>query len=92
MSQILARVRALVALGDVRVSAHGYEDLAVDHVLVHEAVDGLATAVVVEEYLEFPKGPCVLVLERDRTGKPVHVLWGIPKGQGQMRQNGASHG
>jgi len=44
-------------------------------------VDGLATAIVVEEYPEFSKGPCVLVLEQDKMGEPIHVVWGIPKGQ-----------
>ena len=29
---------------------------------------------------EFPKGPSMLVLEHDKTGKPIHVVWGIPKG------------
>ena len=81
MSQTLEQVRALVALGEVRVSVHGYEELAADQVLVHEVVDGLAAAVVIEDYPEFPKGPCVLVLEQDKTGKPVHVVWGIPGGQ-----------
>lgn len=38
-------------------------------------------AVVVEEYLNFPKGPCVLFLQKDRAGEPLHVVGGIPKGQ-----------
>ena len=59
MSQTLERVRALVARGEVQVSAHGYEELAADQILVHEVVDGLGQAVVVEDYPEFPKGPCV---------------------------------
>lgn len=81
MSQTLEQVQALVAQGDVRVSAHGYEELAADQILVHEVVDGLTTAVVVEDYPEFSKGPCVLVLEQDKAGQPMHVVWGIPKGQ-----------
>jgi hypothetical protein len=35
---------------------------------------------VVEEYPDYPKGSCILVLQQDKAGKPVHVLWGIPKG------------
>ena len=80
MSQTLEHVRALVARGEVRVSAHGYEELAADQILAREVVDGLNAAVVVEDYPDFQKGPCVLVLQQDKTGKPVHVVWGIPKG------------
>ncbi len=81
MSQTLEQVRALVARGEVRVSVHGYEELAADHVRVRDVIDGLAGAVVVEDYPEYQKGPCVLVLEHDKAGQPIHVVWGIPFGQ-----------
>ena len=70
----------LVARGEVRVSAHGYDELAADHVAVREVVDGLASAVPLEGYPDYPKGPCVLVLEHDKAGQPIHVVWGIPRG------------
>jgi hypothetical protein len=81
LSKTLAAVRALVARGDIRVSAHGYDELAADGIQVREIVGGLDAAVVVEDYPDYPKGPCVLVLEQDRAGRPIHVVWGIPAGQ-----------
>lgn len=56
MSKTLEQVRALVACGKVRVSLHGYEELAADRVHVHDIIDGLETAVVVEDYSNYPKG------------------------------------
>jgi len=77
---ILAHIQALVIGGEVRVSEHGYDELAADRIRVRDAVDGVRNAQVVEEYPEYPKGPCVLVLEKDGDGKPIHVVWGIPRG------------
>jgi hypothetical protein len=65
----------------MRVSLHKYEELAAEDILVADVVGGLDGAVVVEDYPTYPKGPCVLVLERDGQGQPVHVVWGIPAGQ-----------
>ena len=80
MSELLAQIQALVAKGEVRISAHGYDELAADHILVKDAVLGLRAAQIIEEYPDYPKGPCVLVLERDSGGDPIHVVWGIPRG------------
>ena len=80
MSATLEQVRTLVARGDVRVSVHGYEELAEDNIGVHDIVDGLAAAMVIEDYPDYAKGPCVLVLERDHANQPIHVVWGIAAG------------
>jgi hypothetical protein len=81
MSDTLERIKALVAGGEVRISDHGYDELAADGLLGRDLVAGVPAAELVEDYPEFPKGPCVLVLEHDRGGHPVHAVWGIPKGQ-----------
>jgi hypothetical protein len=48
---------------------------------VRDIVADVFNGRLVEDYPGFPKGPCVLVLQKDRNGDPIHVVWGIPKGQ-----------
>jgi Domain of unknown function (DUF4258) len=81
MSQILAEIRDLVSRGDVRISDHGYTELALDDISAMEVVQGLKDAMVVEDYPDYPKGRCVLVLQKDSSGDPIHAVWGIPKGK-----------
>ena len=80
MSKTLSAVISLVARRDVRISSHGYDELAADNIFVREVISSVADAQLVEDYPDYPKGPCVLVLQRDRKGTPIHVIWGIPKG------------
>ena len=80
MSMTFDRVGALVTRGEVRVSDHGYDEMADDDILVRDVLAGVNEGVVVEDYPAYPKGPCVLVLQRDFEQQPIHVVWGIPKG------------
>jgi hypothetical protein len=82
VSDTLERIRELVAAGKGRVSEHGFRELKEDAIQLANTLQGLATARVVEEYPDYHKGPCVLVLQRDAKGKPVHVLWGMSKAHG----------
>lgn len=59
MSHVLERVQALAERGELRVSLHGYEELAADGIRVRDVVEGLGVAVVIEEYADYAKGPCV---------------------------------
>jgi len=81
MSDTLARIIELVGQNNVVISNHGYDELAADNISVREIVSGVSKAVVVEDYPEYPKGPCVLTLQEDKEGNPIHVVWGIPKGR-----------
>ena len=79
MSQTLLLIRELVARREVPISDHGYDELAEDDILVSDIVSGVTDAVVIEDYPEYHKGPCVLVLQWDYQDHPIHVVWGIPR-------------
>ena len=80
MTEFVENVQALIREGNVRISEHGYDELVEDGITAREALDGIQDAMVVEEYPDYPKGPCVLLLQKDAEGAPIHVVWGIPKG------------
>src|SRR5436190_22613686 len=80
MSQTLQLVQELVARGEIRISEHGYDELAADDISVEHVLYGVAEADLVEDYPEYFRGPSVLVLQKDPNGLPVHIVWGIPKG------------
>ena len=58
-----------------------YRQFAADEIRARDVVEGLAKAVLIEDYPDYPRGPCCLVLQRDGAGQPIHVVWGIPAGQ-----------
>ena len=79
MSETFQDVKKLVAKGNIKISEHGYDELAEDGIFVKDIIAGVNNGILIEDYPEYPKGPCSLILQRDRDKKPVHVVWGIPR-------------
>jgi hypothetical protein len=78
LSDAFAHIRVLVARGVVRISDHGYDELANDGISVTDVLASVGSAVVVEDYPDAMRGPSVLVLQWDELRRPVHVVWAIP--------------
>ena len=81
MSDTLERVQRLATLGEIRISLHGYDELAADGIRVRDVIAGLPGAALIEDYPSYSKGPCVLVLQRDGSDRPLHLAWGIAAGR-----------
>lgn len=80
MNESWVRIQRLIQRGEVQISDHGYDELAADGIFVRDVMATAADAIVVEDYPDYPKGPSVLVLQKDRAGRAIHVVWGIPRG------------
>lgn len=77
MSDTLKLIQDQVRAHSVRISEHGRDELVADSIRLRDVLDGVNEARVVEDYPTYIKGPSVLCLQHDGTGRPIHVLWGI---------------
>lgn len=80
MEEFLVQIKKLIESGQIRISEHGYDELSDDNIFVSDLLNGINESITVEFYPKYPKGKCILVLQKDEGGQPVHVLWGIPAG------------
>ena len=84
MSETLARIRALVAGGTWRPTHHALRRIQERDLLLQDALDGLETGELVEDYPGDPRGPSVLVFSVTSTKLPLHAVWGIAANDNPM--------
>ena len=80
MENLFESILDLIRKDKVRISEHGYDELASDGLSVREILSSVEEAEVLELYPEYPKGPCLLALQKNSEKQAIHVVWGIPKG------------
>jgi len=78
MNNTIQMVLDLVERREIKISSHGYDELAEDGILVKDIMAGVKDAKVIEDYPNYPKGPCVLVLQKDLQGEPGSCIMGNP--------------
>jgi hypothetical protein len=81
VSTFFDKILILIEKKEILISDHGYDELGEDNIFIRDIMENVNTAIVIEEYPDYPKGPCVLLLQKDEQSKPIHTVWGIPKGE-----------
>ena len=76
----LQKIQRLAGNNEIKISDHGFDELLADEISVRDVITGINSAIEIEDYPGFGKGPSVLALQFDREGSAIHVVWGIPKG------------
>jgi hypothetical protein len=90
MSETLTIVRRLAAAGEVKVSDHGYDEMAEDGIFARDVVAGVADGLVVEDYPGYAKLPLRLGAGKRPGRKALACRMGNTKGPEFAR--GGGHG
>jgi Domain of unknown function (DUF4258) len=81
VSDFFLKIKNLLEQDDFLITDHAFRELAEEEIAFEEIRRAIQTAVVVEEYPNYHKGPAILVLTLSEQGRAIHSLWGIPKGE-----------
>jgi hypothetical protein len=79
VSKTFDKIRLLARQRKVHVSQHSMAQLARRGIAIADVAAGVVDGEAIEDYPDYHVGPAVLVLQKDASGHPLHVVWGTEK-------------
>ena len=79
MNDFLKKIQSLVKNKKLFISMHGFDELSNDNIDIKDIISSIDKAIIINEYPDYKKGHCILVLQIDKNKKPLHIVWGIEK-------------
>lgn len=81
MSCIVEKIKKAIENKDVLVTLFGLEKLAAENISIREILESIECSEIVEEYKNHERGHCVLLMQFEPDGEPIHVFWSLPKNE-----------
>jgi hypothetical protein len=74
MSETYKNILNLVKKGEILVSDHGYDEMIEDRIIAKDIISSIGNSELIEDYPNYRKGPCILLLQYDKQNNPIHVV------------------
>jgi len=72
--KIASRLRAQASADDIRVTAHGHQEMVAENIGYEAVQEVLMVGRVIENYPDHQRGPCCLVCGCTSSGRYLHVV------------------
>jgi len=76
MGNTFDRIKELVSKKEIKISAHGYDEMAEDNIFVKDVIADVFNGIIIENYDKYPKGRVCLFLKKIETTSR-YMLYGV---------------
>lgn len=74
MSDPRDTIRSQATVGNVLVTQHAQHEMDEEDITLAEVIEAIASAQVLEDYPDHPRGACCLLFGRSGANRPLHVV------------------